>query len=77
MESSHERIYLVPGMIHIIDLQKTLNLLKAYDFIKEIVSDGVKFYSLELKNKLKKLLGRKLLNVICLVNSRWLGWNPN
>ncbi len=48
--------------IYIIDLQKTVKKVEeAYNFIKEVSAEGGKiFFSLELRNKLKKLSKKKL-----------------
>ncbi|MEC7925375.1 MAG: 30S ribosomal protein S2 [Thermodesulfobacteriota bacterium] len=70
-----EYIYGSRNGIHIIDLQKTLkSFLKAYDFIKEIVSDGGEILFVGTKKQAQEIIGEEALKCdMPFVNSRWLG----
>ena len=70
-----EYIYGSRNWIHIIDLQKTLkSFLKAYDFIKEIVSDGGEILFVGTKKQAQEIIGEEALKCdMPFVNSRWLG----
>ena len=70
-----EYIYGSRNGIHIIDLQKTLkSFLKAYDFIKKIVSDGGEILFVGTKKQAQEIIGEEALKCdMPFVNSRWLG----
>ena len=70
-----EYIYGSRNGIHIIDLQKTLkSFLKAYDFIKEIVSDGGEILFVGTKKQAQEIIGEEALKCdMPFRNSRWLG----
>ena len=70
-----EYIYGSRNGIHIIDIQKTLkSFLKAYDFIKKIVSDGGEILFVGTKKQAQEIIGEEALKCdMPFVNSRWLG----
>ncbi|NSW73262.1 30S ribosomal protein S2 [bacterium] len=70
-----EYIYGSRNGIHIIDLQKTLkSFLKAYDFVKEIVSNGGEILFVGTKKQAQEIIGEEALKCdMPFVNSRWLG----
>ncbi len=61
-------IFMERNGIHIIDLHKTVAKVdEAAEALKQIAKSGRKFFLLLLKNKLNKLLLRKLNLLICLM----------
>ena len=70
-----EYIYGSRNGIHIIDLQKTLkSFLVAYDFIKNLVSNGGEVLFVGTKKQAQEIIGEEALKCdMPFVNSRWLG----
>ena len=70
-----EYIYGSRNGIHIIDLQKTLkSFLKAYDFVKDLVSSGGEILFVGTKKQAQEIIGQEALKCdMPFVNSRWLG----
>ena len=70
-----EYIYGTRNGIHIIDLQKTLkSFLVAYDFIKNLVSNGGEVLFVGTKKQAQEIIGEEALKCdMPFVNSRWLG----
>tara|TARA_A100001234_G_scaffold70891_2_gene62413 strand:- start:26013 stop:26912 length:900 start_codon:yes stop_codon:yes gene_type:complete len=70
-----EYIYGSRNGIHIIDLQKTLKFfLKAYDFVKDLVSSGGEILFVGTKKQAQEIIGQEALKCdMPFVNSRWLG----
>ncbi len=70
-----EYIYGSRNGIHIIDLQKTLkSFLVAYDFVKNLVSNGGEVLFVGTKKQAQEIIGEEALKCdMPFVNSRWLG----
>ena len=70
-----EYIYGARNGIHIIDLQKTLkSFIKAYDFIRDVVSNGKEILFVGTKKQAQAVIGEEALRCdMPFVNSRWLG----
>ena len=70
-----EYIYGARNGIHIIDLQKTLkSFIKAYDFIRDVVSTGKEILFVGTKKQAQAVIGEEALRCdMPFVNSRWLG----
>ena len=70
-----EYIYGTRNGIHIIDLQKTLkSFLVAYDFVKNLVSNGGEVLFVGTKKQAQEIIGEEALKCdMPFVNSRWLG----
>ena len=70
-----EYIYGSRNGIHIIDLQKTLkSFLKAYDFVKDLVSSGGEILFVGTKKQAQEIIGQEALKCdMPYVKSRWLG----
>ena len=57
--------------IYIIDLQKTVELAeKAYNFARDLSREGGMFLFVGTKNRLKKLLSKRLSVVACFMSTR-------